>query len=273
MAVDFALDAGIATITINRPEARNALDVENYVALARCWERVRDDPDVLVAIITGVGTSFCAGADLKTLIPVATDPAFLTGGNREQMLPARDVQTGVLRQFPLDKPIIAAVNGHCVASGMEMLLGTDIRIAAQSARFGLPEVCRGLFASGGSTVRLPRQIPFVHAMDILLTCRYLSADEALAMGLVNRVVPDGELMDAALDYARRIAANAPYAVQQTKRAVMDGMALDREAAFALESRIGDAVFGHPDAQEGPRAFIEKRTPIWQATVTDVVPSE
>src|SRR3546814_4753287 len=143
-----------------------------------------------------------------------------------------------------------------------MLLGTDIRIAATSASFGLPEVCRGLFASGGSTVRLPRQIPFVHAMDILLTGRRISAHEALAMGIINKVVPDDQLMDAARDYARMIAANSPFAVQQTKRSVMEGLGLARDDAFNREHAIGSDVFGHPDAKEGPAAFVEKREPVW-----------
>jgi enoyl-CoA hydratase len=262
MAVDFERDGSIATITINRPEARNALDVDNYVQLANAWRRVRDDPAIRVAIITGVGTSFCAGADLKSLIPLVTSDSTMRGGTDSEALPASDVNTGVLRQFTLNKPIIAAVNGFCVASGMEMLLGTDIRIAARSASFGLPEVCRGLFASGGSTVRLPRQIPFVHAMDILLTGRRISADEALSMNIVNKVVPDDELMTAARDYARMIAANSPFAVQQTKRSVMEGLGMEREAAFDSEQAIGSGVFGHADAREGPLAFVEKRAAVW-----------
>lgn len=264
MAVDFERDGPIATITINRPEARNALDVDNYVQLARAWRRVRDEPEVRVAIITGVASSFCAGADLKSLIPLVTSDSSMRDGTNSEAMPADDVNTGVLRQFTLNKPIIAAVNGFCVASGMEMLLGTDIRIAARSASFGLPEVCRGLFASGGSTVRLPRQIPFVHAMDMLLTGRRVSADEALSMGIVNKVVDDEHLMDTARDYARMIAANSPFAVQQTKRSVMEGLGMDRDAAFDREHAIGSDVFGHVDAREGPLAFVEKRPAVWSS---------
>src|SRR3546814_449060 len=144
MTVDFKREGAVAIITINRPEARNALDVDNYVQLARAWRRVRDEPDVRVAIITGVGKSFCAGADLKSLIPLVTSDSKLRDGADSEAMPARDVQIGVLRQFEINKPIIAAVNGFCVASGMEMLLGTDIRLAATSASFGFLGVGRGL---------------------------------------------------------------------------------------------------------------------------------
>jgi enoyl-CoA hydratase len=172
--------------------------------------------------------------------------------------------------FP--KPIVAAVNGPCVASGMEMLLGTDIRFASPNAVFGLPEVCRGLFASGGSTVRLPRQIPFVHAMDILLTGRYLSADEAARIGLINEVVARDQLLDRALAMAETIAANSPTAVIGTKESVMRGLGLSLPQAFKLEREVGDIVFGSDDAIEGPKAFLEKRAPDWKDAKLASVPS-
>jgi enoyl-CoA hydratase len=145
---------------------------------------------------------------------------------------------------------------------MEMLLGMDIRIASERASFGLPEVCRGLFASGGSTVRLPRQLPWPLAMEILLTGQRITAEQALAWGLVNRVVPHDSLLDEAMRFATVIAANSPYAVRETKRSALRGLGLNIKDAYELESEIGVAVFGGPDAKEGPIAFAEKRSPAW-----------
>jgi len=145
---------------------------------------------------------------------------------------------------------------------MEMLLGTDLRVASPDAVFGLPEVCRGLFASGGSTVRLPRQLPYVHAMDLLLTGRYISAEEALRFGLINEVVEKPRLLDRAFELAERIAANSPGAVAATKLSVLESLKTGTPEAFARELEIGDAVFSSPDAVEGPRAFLEKRAPQW-----------
>jgi enoyl-CoA hydratase len=260
MVVRYEENGPIALITIDRPEARNAMDVESYLQLVRCWRRVRDTSEIRVAVITGVGDSFCAGADLKKLIPQVTDRS---GGPRDDW-PTEDLQHACLRNFDIFKPIVAAVNGFCVAAGTEMLLGMDIRVASETASFGLPEVRHGLFCSGGSTVRLPRQLSFPHAMDILLTGRRFGAHEALAMGLINKVVAPDALMPAAMEYAELIAANSPGAVQATKESVMRGLGLDRQSAYDLESEIGATVFAHPDAKEGATAFVEKRRPTWSS---------
>jgi enoyl-CoA hydratase len=183
-------------------------------------------------------------------------------GSGRELARINDNTLAVLRDVDYPKPIVAAVNGPCVASGMEMLLGTDLRIASPNAVFGLPEVCRGLFASGGSTVRLPRQIPYVHAMDLLLTGRYISAEEALKFGLINEVVERGQLLERAFALAERIAANSPGAVSATKLSVLEGLKTGTPEAFASELEFGNQVFAAPDATEGPRAFLEKRQPEW-----------
>jgi enoyl-CoA hydratase len=237
------------TITIDRPEASNALDPEHFAELANAWRRFRDDAEAYVAIITGVGDVFCAGADLKAL----------AAGRR----PSReDVDVALLRGFPLYKPIIAAVNGVCAAGGMELLGGVDIRLAVPEARFGVLEPKRGLMAAGGTTVRLPRQIPFPHAMEFLLTAELVPADRALAMGLLNAVVPGAELMEAAVTFAHRITANAPLALFATKQSVIEGMGRDLEWAYRNERALSTQLLETEDAREGPQAFAEKRDAVW-----------
>ncbi|ORB16365.1 enoyl-CoA hydratase/isomerase family protein [Mycobacterium noviomagense] len=259
MSIDYARDAHIVTITINRPETRNSLDMEHFRDLARAWAAFRDDPDAWVAVITGVGRDFCTGADLKKFIPELTgDLPQPDGWDKTDAIHA------VLHRFPVHKPIVAAVNGTCVAGGLEMLGGTDIRVAVPDARFGVLEPKRGLFAGGGSTVRLPRQMPYAFAMELLLTADMVDADRALAMGLINKVVANDQLMDTAYDYAGRIAANAPLAVSATKQSAVEGLALDLESAYDNETRHSDRVFASEDAKEGPRAFAQKRPPQWRA---------
>ena len=170
----------------------------------------------------------------------------------------------MLHRFAVYKPIVAAVNGTCIAGGFEMLGCTDIRVAVPEARFAVMEPKRGLFAGGGSTVRLPRQIPYALAMELLLTADMVDAQRALVMGLLNQVVPAERLMDTAYDYAERIAANAPLAVFATKQSAVEGLTLDLESAYDNETRHSDRVFATEDAKEGPRAFAEKRAPRWQA---------
>jgi enoyl-CoA hydratase len=161
------------------------------------------------------------------------------------------------------KPIIAAVNGFCTAGGMEMLCGTDIRIASPDAKFAVMEPKRGLFAGGGTTVRLPRQIPFPQAMEFLLCADLIPAERALDMGVLNSIVAKEDLLDAAYTMARRITANAPLAVQATKESVLRGIFLDYDGALTLESELSSKIFATEDAKEGPKAFAEKRTPVWQ----------
>ena len=259
MSIDYALHAHIATITINRPETRNSLDMEHFRDLARAWAEFRDDDRAWVAVITGVGRDFCTGADLKKFIPELTGDLPKPGGWAKD-----DAIHAVLHRFPVYKPIVAAVNGTCVAGGFEMLTSTDIRVAVPEARFAVMVPKRGLFAGGGSTVRLPRQMPYPLAMELLLTADMVNAERALAMGLINRVVPGDRLMDTAYDYAERIAANAPLAVVATKQSAVEGLALDLESAYDNETRHSDRIFETEDAKEGPRAFAEKRPPRWRA---------
>jgi enoyl-CoA hydratase len=258
VTIDYTLHSHVATVTINRPETRNSLDMEHFRDLANAWAAFRDDPGAWVAVITGVQKDFCTGADLKKFIPELTGDLPKPDG-----WDALDAIHAVLHRFPLHKPIVAAVNGTCVAGGFEMLSCTDIRVAVPEARFAVMEPKRGLFAGGGSTVRLPRQIPYALAMELLLTADMVDAQRALDMGLLNRVVPADRLMDTAYDYAERIAANAPLAVFATKQSAVEGLALDLNSAYDNETRHSDRVFATEDAKEGPRAFAEKRAPLWQ----------
>jgi enoyl-CoA hydratase len=275
MTVHYEERGPVALITIDRPERRGAMNFEAYSQLANGWRGAAANPAIRVVVITGTGDSYCAGADLKELIPKVAEDIRARAANPEAAPPAEAMGSGrelarindntlaVLRDVDYPKPIIAAVNGPCVASGMEMLLGTDLRIASPDAVFGLPEVCRGLFASGGSTVRLPRQIPYVHAMDLLLTGRYISAEEALKFGLINEVVARDRLLERAFELAERIAANSPGAVSATKLSVLEGLKTGTPEAFASELEFGNQVFAASDATEGPRAFLEKREPRWE----------
>lgn len=262
MAIEVERDGGITTITINRPERKNALDMQHFGDLAKAWSAFRDDPDQRVAIVTGVGDSFCVGADLKSFVPTVTDNIeALASGTSD--IPADAGLVAVLREFELYKPVIAAVNGTCAAGGMEMLMGTDIRVASTRARFGVTEPRRGLFPGGGTTVRLPRQIPFPWAMEVLLTADLVDAATAERMGIVNKVVAPEALLAEAHRYAERILDCAPLAVQAVKRSVLEGLRRPLKEAFELELQLAAEVFMTEDAKEGPRAFAEKRKPRWQ----------
>jgi enoyl-CoA hydratase len=266
MPIHYELDDHVVLITIDRPEARNSADLEHFKLLREAWERFAADPDAWVAIVTGVGDAFFTGADLKTYVPaitalgrrIAEEGLTEVDGYRLD-----DGTKAVLRGARIWKPIIAAVNGFCTAGGMEMLGGVDIRVACPEAQFAVMEPKRGLFAGGGTTVRLPRQIPFPHAMELLLCADLVPAARALEMGLLNAVVPREELLDRAYEYARRITANAPLAVQATKRAVWEGLGLSLKDAYRNESAISSEIFATEDAKEGPLAFREKRAPRWQ----------
>jgi enoyl-CoA hydratase len=260
-------DEHTVVITIDRPETRNALDLHHFHDLAEAWKRFRDDPEAWVAIVTGVGDAFCAGADLKTFIPQVTKlQADIAAGKVDELggVSLRDGTDAVLRNLPIYKPIIAAVGGPCVAGGMEMLGGVDIRVATPSATFGVLEPRRGLFAGGGTTVRLPRQLSFPAAMEFLLTAERFPASRALELGLINEIVPEEELLGRARSWARRISVNAPLAVQATKESVMKALAAgDLKEAYKIEAAISSRVFQTEDAKEGPKAFAEKRTPVWK----------
>lgn len=251
MSIDFKLlDDGIALVTINRPDKRNAMDAEHYQGLSRAWERVRDDPAIRVAIITGAGDkAFSAGADLKSFIgrPTAMTDFWLT---QKDMLLNRGLEVW--------KPVIAAVNGHCLAGGMTLLLATDIRVAVPHATFSLAEVKRGIIAGNGGTQRVIAQLPHAIAMELLLTGDAIDAETAARWGLVNKIVPAERLMDTALDYARRIAANAPLAVQAAKELALRAPELGLSAGLRMEQFVNKVLTSTADSKEGALAFAEKR---------------
>ena len=268
MPVHFEVtDDHIAVVTIDFPESRNALDMYGFRDLAACWHRCIEDDGIWAAVVTGVEGNFMSGANLKTFIPQVTElQGQIQSGEVTEIDGCKlsDSTDAVLRGVKLNKPVIAAVDGPAVAGGMEMLCGTDIRIATPEARFGVMEPKRGLFAGGGTTVRLPRQIPYVHAMAFLLTAEAFPADEALKMGLINEIVERDQLMDKALEWARRITVNAPLAVWGTKESVLRGSRVSAKEAYGIESEISGRIFMTEDAKEGPKAFAEKREPKWQA---------
>jgi enoyl-CoA hydratase/carnithine racemase len=233
-------DEHIVLITIDRPEARNSADMEHFKLLREAWERFRDDSDAWIAIVTGVGEAFFAGADLKKYVPEITRFQKQIADEGLQEINGYRLDDGtksVLRNFDLDKPVIAAVNGFCTAGGMEMLGGTDIRVACPEAKFAVMEPKRGLFAGGGTTVRLPRQIPWPLAMEFLLCADLIPAERAYAMGLLNAVVPKDQLLDTAYEFARRITANAPLAVQATKKSALLGLYHDEHEIKALRNAV------------------------------------
>ncbi|MEV4597437.1 crotonase/enoyl-CoA hydratase family protein [Amycolatopsis sp. NPDC049253] len=249
-----SLEGQTLVVTMNRPEARNALTGEMLAIMTSAWDRVDADPEVRSCVLTGAGGAFCAGADLKSMSRNAPSDAFGSG----TFDPSRI--DGLLKGRRLSKPLIAAVEGPAIAGGTEILQATDIRVAGASARFGVSEARWGLFPLGGSAVRLPRQIPYTLAADLLLTGRHLSAAEALACGLIGHVVPDGTALTRALELASLINANGPVAVRAILRTVRDTEGLPENEAFKLDAKYGMEVFASADANEGPRAFAEKRKP-------------
>jgi len=264
-AVLFEKEGHIATVILNRPEVRNAINAEMLCQMADAWQVIIDDPEIRVAILTGAGEeAFCAGADLDRLVRMM-----------QGLRPPEDeydrriqedyslIYKGLLRNIEVYKPIVAAVKGYCVAGGMEILQCTDLRVAAENAQFGLAEVNWGLFPMGGSTVRLPRQLPYCLAMDILLTGDRISAAEAFRIGLVNKVVPPDRVLAEARRYATTIAENGPLAVQAVKRSVLAGLGVPTQQALEKEFEIGVRVAMSEDAKEGTRAFKEKRKPIFR----------
>jgi enoyl-CoA hydratase/carnithine racemase len=258
VAVDLQFDAGVMVVTINRPEAMNALDPDANAALADAWERYMQDDSLQAAVITGAGDkAFCAGADLKKSIP-ARRAAVRAG----QAVPWA-FAGGLTADRDLGKPLIAAVNGHCLAGGLELALACDLRICTPNATFGLSEVKWAIIPGGGGTQRLPRCVPVGLAMEMILTGEAIDAGAAAAAGLVNRIVPQGELLASALAIARRIVANGPLAVRAARRAVRAGLEQGFAHGMALEKELLDEVMRSDDAAEGPRAFAERRRPSYQ----------
>ncbi|HEU5385972.1 MAG TPA: crotonase/enoyl-CoA hydratase family protein [Streptosporangiaceae bacterium] len=244
----------VLIVTMNRPAARNALSGPMLELMRQAWDTVDADPDIRACVLTGAGGSFCAGADLKAMTRSHPGDQFRGGGMDLSVIES------LLKGRRLTKPLIAAVEGPAIAGGTEILQACDIRVAGESARFGVSEARWGLFPLGGSAVRLVRQIPYTVAADLLLTGRHITAAEALSIGLIGHVVPDGQALDRALEIAAAIAANGPIAVRAILQVIRDTEGMPENEAFALEAKAGMAVFASDDAKEGPRAFAEKRRP-------------
>ncbi|MEU5043941.1 crotonase/enoyl-CoA hydratase family protein [Streptomyces griseorubiginosus] len=258
--LDIRREGATLVLTLNRPEAKNALSLPMLVGLYDGWVEADADDSIRSIVFTGAGGTFCAGMDLKALAGKGIDGEHY----RERLDADPDLHwKAMLRHHRPRKPVIAAVEGHCVAGGTEMLQGTDIRVAGESATFGLFEVRRGLFPIGGSTVRLQRQIPRTHALEMLLTGRPYTAREAAGIGLIGHVVPDGTALDKALEIAELVNACGPLAVEAVKASVYETAELTESEGLAAELQRGWPIFDTADAKEGARAFAEKRPPDYQ----------
>jgi enoyl-CoA hydratase len=250
MTVKFELEQGVAVITFDRPQARNAIDGATALAVSELVQRVNADRGIRVGILTGAGGHFCAGMDLK---------AFLRG----EAIRLPGVGFAGITQARIAKPLIAAVEGYALAGGFEMALACDLVVAAEDAKFGLSEVKRGLVANAGGLVRLPRQLPMKIASELVLTGEIYPASLLAQHGLINRVVPSGEALNAALDYARKIAANGPLAVAVSKQVLNESQDWLSTEMFERQNLLTAPVFKSADAREGASAFNEKRTPVWR----------
>ena len=255
---------GIAYVTLNRPEKRNALSPEMIVRLSETWRDVATDSDVSVALLTGSGDqSFCAGADLGKLVPLLTGDRPPDDEWDERLLAdPRQVDRALLRDPNLFTPVVVAVNGHALGGGTELVGATDLRVASQSATFGLTEVRWGHVPAMGSLSRLPRQLSWAHAMEIILLGEPITAEHALDIGFLNRVVAPGEVFSVAEDFARRIQRNSPLAVAKAKEAMVRSSGLPLDQAFKIEDECGSFIMSSEDAKEGPRAFAEGREPVF-----------
>ncbi|MGH3253985.1 MAG: crotonase/enoyl-CoA hydratase family protein [Streptosporangiaceae bacterium] len=240
----------VLVITLNRPAVRNAINLAAAQAISDALDQLDSRRDLAAGVLTGAGGTFCAGMDLK---------AFLAG-ERPSVRPRGFA--GIVEQPPA-KPLIAAVEGAAVAGGFEIVLSCDLVIAAENARFGLPEVRRGLVAAGGGLLRLPRRVSYYRALEWALTGDLISAEDAHAAGLINKLVPPGEALTTAIDLAQRIARNGPLAVAATKRIVVESRDWPASTEFARQREISEPVRATDDAHEGARAFVEKRVPQWR----------
>jgi enoyl-CoA hydratase/carnithine racemase len=253
--VRYERDDRIALITINRPERRNAIDPQTSYELHQAFCDFRDNDDLWVAILTGAGDkAFCAGNDLVTMSEMMAGKVTFP----EEML--RAPFGGITRNFECWKPIIAAINGYCLAGGLEIALCCDIRVAAEHARFGLPEVTRAIIPAAGGTQRLPRLLPRGPALEVLLTGAHFDAEWALRYGLVNYVVPADQVLPKARELAETICENGPLAVRAVKESALRGLELPLEEGLRQESQIARRILATEDAREGPLAFAQKRKP-------------
>jgi enoyl-CoA hydratase/carnithine racemase len=249
-AVRVERDGAVLVVTIDRPQAKNAINTAAAEGIGAAMEQLDTDDSLFVGVLTGAGGVFSAGMDLK---------AFLAG--EKPHVPGRGF-AGLVERPPA-KPLIAAVEGPALAGGFEIALACDLVVAGDGASFGLPEVKRGLLAGGGGLLRLPRKAGLPKATEWALTGDRVSAQEAHAAGVVNRLVPAGRALEAALELARRIAANGPLAVQGTKRILSEGPGWPAEEAFARQWEVYAPIRASEDATEGARAFTEKRAPVWR----------
>ncbi len=240
----------IQIMTLNRPEAKNAATLEMAEAMVAALDAFDANPALSVGIVTGAGGTFCAGMDLK---------GFLQG--KRPSIPGRGF-CGITMQPPR-KPVIAAVEGYALAGGFEVVLACDLIVASRAARFGLPEVKRGLAAAAGGLLRLPRRMPYHLAMECILTGDMLSAERASQSGLINRLVEPGQALEAAIELAHAVAANGPLALVASKQVATESVDWNREEMFERQSVITNPVFASQDAREGAAAFAEKRKPVWK----------
>lgn len=240
----------VLVITINRPDARNAINEAAARGIAAALNRLDSEDGLSIGVLTGAGGYFCAGQDLKALLrgEFGADPERGFGG---------------IVQKPPEKPLIAAVEGPALAGGCEIAISCDVIVAAKGSSFGVPEVKRSLVAAAGALRRLPRRLPHGIAMELALTGEPITAERALELGLINRVVEDGTALDAALELAATIAANAPLALRATKRILEEQYDWNDDEFWARQGEISGPVFGSEDAREGATAFAEKRAPVWK----------
>ena len=247
----YELDGHVATLTLNRPDQRNAVSPELTAAMDLAMGRFEADPDAWVAILTGAGPNFCAGADLK---------AIAAGRVAELATPAGGF-AGFVR-YPRTKPVVAAVRGFALAGGCELVLACDLVVAADDAAFGLPEVTRGIIAAAGGLFRLPRVIPPARALELILTADRMAAEEAHRHGMVNHLVPADDVLARARELADRICLNAPLAVRASLAIAREAQRLDDDEAWRRSAAAMDAVRGSADAREGVQAFVDKRPAQW-----------
>jgi E-phenylitaconyl-CoA hydratase len=258
MSLRVEREGPILVITIDRPAARNALDRQSSTELNAAWRELREDGSLRVAVLTGAGDkAFCAGADLKEIRSWYGSMSPIERREHAERAPGLG---GITRNLDPSKPVIAAINGHCLAGGLELAMACDVRVAAAHASFGLPEVKRGIMPGAGGTQRLPRMVPMGLALELLLTGDAIDAETALRIGLVNRVVPAEALLDEAKALALRIAKNAPLAVQTARAAALRGAHLPLHEGLRLEQMLAEPLRGTDDAAEGIAAFVEKREP-------------
>ncbi|HTQ01655.1 MAG TPA: enoyl-CoA hydratase-related protein [Casimicrobiaceae bacterium] len=260
---------GIAYVTLNRPDKRNAFSPQMLVRLCDAWVDISADPQIRVVLLTGAGDkAFSSGGDLGSVIPLMMRTRKPVGEWEERFAADRkQLGAAILRNATFWKPVVVAINGHAHAGGAEFVLSTDIRIMSSEATIALTEVRRGLIAGGGSLARLARQVPWAHAMELALVGEPITAQHALSIGLVNRVVPPKDVLSTAEDFARRISLGAPVALLKSKEAIVRGSGRPLEEAFAIESQCTKENAATDDAKEGPRAFMEKRPPVFTGRLT------